>query len=156
VPARLPARVRLAGRLAPPRLRRARARDVRHRAREPARARGRHVTGRLAQREILLAGVALLAVVVAFAITRGGRSETKAGTPTPAGSWYTALAGPRGSADLGKKTACGQKLRANTIGIGDPVLPCGAKIFVARGDKHVLTQVIDRGPHVPGRRFDLT
>jgi rare lipoprotein A (peptidoglycan hydrolase) len=36
------------------------------------------------------------------------------------------------------------------------VLPCGAKIFVARGDTHVLTQVIDRGPHVPGRRFDLT
>lgn len=113
------------------------------------------MTKRLAQREILLAGVALLAVVVAVAV-RGGRSESTTPAPRPAGSWYTALAGPRGTASLGKKTACGQKLTADTVGVGDPVLPCGAKIFVARGDKHVLTQVIDRGPHVPGRRFDLT
>jgi rare lipoprotein A (peptidoglycan hydrolase) len=113
------------------------------------------VTPRLAQREIALAGIALLAAVVAVAL-KTGHSETTTKAPKPAGSWYTALAGPRGSASLGKKTACDQKLTADTVGVGDPVLPCGAKIFVSYGDRRVLTQVVDRGPRVPGRRFDLT
>jgi rare lipoprotein A len=36
------------------------------------------------------------------------------------------------------------------------VLPCGAKIYLAFDRRHVLAQVIDRGPFVPGRAFDLT
>jgi len=36
------------------------------------------------------------------------------------------------------------------------VLPCGARIYITFRGKHVLTQVIDRGPVVPGRQFDLT
>jgi rare lipoprotein A len=113
------------------------------------------VTPRLAQREIALAGIALLAAVISLALT-GGRSESSSKLPKPAGTWYTALAGPRGPASFGKRTACGQTLTAETLGVAHPVLPCGAKIYVAFGDRHVLTQVIDRGPYVPGRQFDLT
>ena len=113
------------------------------------------MTPRLAQREIALAGVALLAAVISLALTSGG-SESGTKLPQPAGSWYTALAGPRGPASFGKQTACGETLAADTVGVAHPVLPCGAKIYVAYGDRHVLTQVIDRGPNVPGRQFDLT
>jgi rare lipoprotein A (peptidoglycan hydrolase) len=47
-------------------------------------------------------------------------------------------------------------LQADTNGVSHPVLPCGAKIFVQFDGRSVLTQVIDRGPYVPGRTFDLT
>lgn len=113
------------------------------------------MTPRLAQREIALAGVALLAAVISLALT-SGRSDDSSKLPRPAGTWYTALAGPRGPASFGKRTACGETLAADTVGVAHPVLPCGAKIYVAFGDRQVLTQVIDRGPYVPGRQFDLT
>ena len=47
-------------------------------------------------------------------------------------------------------------IHADTEGVAHPVLPCGARIYVSYHGKHVLTQVIDRGPYVPGRQFDLT
>jgi hypothetical protein len=111
------------------------------------------------QRVVGLAAVALLAAVVALAVSARGDSK-RATTlaqrvPAPGGGWYHATAGvarPR----LGAHTACGHVLRPTTKGIADPVLPCGAKIFIGFGKTEVLTQVIDRGPSVPGRRFDLT
>jgi rare lipoprotein A len=36
------------------------------------------------------------------------------------------------------------------------VLPCGARIYITYRGKHVLTQVIDRGPYAAGRQFELT
>jgi len=48
-------------------------------------------------------------------------------------------------------------LRPDTEGITDSVLPCGIKVYVAYKDSpQILTQVIDRRPVVPGRKFDLT
>jgi hypothetical protein len=113
------------------------------------------VTPRLAQREIALAGVALLAAVVSLALVTG-RSGSNDALPRPVGAWETVLAGVRVPGGYGKPTACGQILRAETNGVSHAVLPCGAKIFLRYGGKTVLTQVIDRGPYVPGRVFDLT
>ena len=31
-----------------------------------------------------------------------------------------------------------------------------SQIYIGYRGKHVLTRVIDRGPYVPGREFDLT
>jgi rare lipoprotein A len=96
----------------------------------------------------------LLAAVVSLAVTsgrRGGDSDL----PEPVGS-YTARAGVSGFGALGKRTACGTVMRADTIGVAHPVLPCGARIYVGYDGKHVLTQVIDRGPYATGRQFDLT
>jgi len=64
-------------------------------------------------------------------------------------SWY-------GPGLWGHKTACGETLRRGTIGVAHKKLPCGTKVkFVYHG--HVLvTQVIDRGPYVKGRSWDLT
>jgi rare lipoprotein A len=113
------------------------------------------VSGRLAQREVALAAVALVAAAVALALV-AGRSDSHAALPKPVGSWYPALAGVRAPGGLGATTACGQVLRPETNGISHPVLPCGAKVFVSYGGHTILTQVIDRGPYVPGRVIDLT
>ena len=105
-------------------------------------------------REIALAGVALLAAVVSLALTSRGRDDDST-LPEPVGS-YTALAGSSGPGAFGKKTACGGVLGPETVGLAHPVLPCGVRIYVTYGRKHVLAPVIDRGPYVPGRTFDLT
>jgi rare lipoprotein A (peptidoglycan hydrolase) len=64
-------------------------------------------------------------------------------------SWY-------GPGLYGNKTACGMVLRPSTLGVANKTLPCGTAVkFVYQG--HILiTQVIDRGPYVKGRAWDLT
>jgi rare lipoprotein A len=108
----------------------------------------------LAQHEIALAGLALLAAVLALAITeqtrRGGGTS-----PVPEGS-YTALAGSSGPAAFGRRTACGGVIHPDTAGVAHPTLPCGARIFISYRGVRVLTQVVDRGPYRSGRQFDLT
>lgn len=64
-------------------------------------------------------------------------------------SWY-------GPGLYGNKTACGQTLRATTIGVAHRNLACGTMVkFVYQGHA-VLAPVIDRGPYVKGRAWDLT
>jgi rare lipoprotein A len=108
----------------------------------------------LVQRVIALAAVALLAGVVALAATSGSRKHERT-LPEPSGS-YTARAGSSGPSAVGRHTACGGTLRAETEGVVHPILPCGARVYVTFGGKTVLTQVVDRGPYEPGREFDLT
>ena len=107
-----------------------------------------------AQRQAALAGIALLAAVVSLAVTSPGRRHSPS-LPPPIGS-YTALAGTSGVVAYGKRTSCGQIIGPKTEGVAHPVLPCGVRIFISFGGRHVLTQVIDTGPYVPGREFDLT
>ena len=56
----------------------------------------------------------------------------------------------------GHASGCGTLLSADTLGVSHPVLPCGARIFVRYGRKTVLTEVVDRGPIVSGRQFEVT
>jgi hypothetical protein len=112
------------------------------------------------QRQVALAGIALLAAVVALVLTARDKSEAVTGIPQPVavagGSWYSALAGaerPR----YGRRTRCGYVLKPGTVGVIDSVLPCGILVYVAYKDSpHILTRVIDRRPVLPGRKFDLT
>ena len=108
----------------------------------------------LAVREIALAGLALLAAVASLAITEQTREGTGT-SPQPEGS-YLALAGSSGPAAFGRRTACGGVIHPDTEGVSHPTLPCGARIFLSYDGTRVLTQVVDRGPYVPGRQFDLT
>jgi hypothetical protein len=113
----------------------------------------------LAQREVALAGVALLAAVVALAVTspRGSNAGGHLNpVSAPGGGWYTALAGAR-PVHYGTRTDCGVMLRPSTRGVVDSVLPCNIKLFVSLGSSdRILTQVVARRPVVPGRRFDVT
>jgi len=108
----------------------------------------------LAQREFALAAVALLAAVVALAVVSKTRS-TSTNLPAAYGS-YPARAGAADASAIGKRTACGTVIRARTKGVAHPVLPCGARIYITFNGKHVLTQVIDRGPSRGDREFELT
>jgi hypothetical protein len=113
----------------------------------------------LAQREIALAGVALLAAIVSLALTSHGSDSKTRGLLQPVtlnGSWRVSLAGAE-PVRYGRRTNCSILLRPNTIGITDSVLPCGVKLYVAYEDSpEILTQVIARKPVPPGRKFELT
>ena len=109
---------------------------------------------RLAEREIALAGLALLAATISLAVTAQTRGESGT-TPQKVGS-FVALAGSAGPAAFGRSTACGGVLSADTEGVAHPTLPCGARVFITFHGKTILTQVVDRGPYQPGRQFDLT
>jgi rare lipoprotein A (peptidoglycan hydrolase) len=105
-------------------------------------------------RAAVLAGVALLGIAIALAVSH--RSGTKNELPAPAGQWYSALAAPYTPSKTRHKGACGVVIGPRTAGVAHPVLPCGTKIYIEFDGKEVLTQVIDRGHTAPGRTFDVT
>ena len=106
-----------------------------------------------------LAGLALVAAVIALAVARHDTSSTgglPASAAAPNGGWYRALAAPAPAPARRHRTACGHELTAKTLGVAHPVLPCNAKIYIAYGDKRVLTAVIDRTTDIAGPDFHLT
>ena len=110
----------------------------------------------VAQRVITLAAVGLLAIVVGLAIAAGRGGSGKRGLPARVGAWYYARAAPM-SRDLeGTTTACGVRLSVKSLGIADPVLPCGTKLYIGYGDQDILTQVIAIGPAPGDARFGVT
>lgn len=72
------------------------------------------------------------------------------------GAWRYGGASWYGPGLWGNKTACGQTLRPNTLGVAHKKLPCGTTVKFVYHGKSVVTQVIDRGPYVDGRAWDLT
>lgn len=81
-------------------------------------------------------------------------SSDRAGTVTvfrPAGASYY------GPGLYGNGVACGGTLQPSTVGVAHKTLPCGTKLTIRYGDETVRNvEVIDRGPYVAGREFDLT
>jgi rare lipoprotein A (peptidoglycan hydrolase) len=68
-------------------------------------------------------------------------------------SWY-------GPGFWGHKGACGMfgadGLQADDVGVAHRTLPCGTKITMRYNGVTVVTRVVDRGPYVAGRTFDMT
>jgi rare lipoprotein A (peptidoglycan hydrolase) len=120
------------------------------------------VTSPLVQRAIWLAAVCFIAVLAAVALTRrdeGTSAKNLPGAvPVPGtkNGYYTGRAAPYSPSAAHPRTACGQPFTATTEGVAHPVLPCGVRIYIRFHGSEVLTQVIDRGPNVPGRAFDIT
>jgi rare lipoprotein A (peptidoglycan hydrolase) len=83
-------------------------------------------------------------------------ASTSAGADFAFSTWRSGGASWYGPGLYGNSTACGQTLRPSTLGVAHKTLPCGTVVkFRHRG--HVLvTQVIDRGPYIAGRSWDLT
>ena len=111
------------------------------------------------QRLLSLAAVALLAGLVAVAVVER-RNTPAVVTPTGAvaagGGWYEALAAPRPPAKDAERTSCGLILTVRSLGVTQPVLPCGAKILLRYEGETVLTEVIDNELTASGRQFELT
>ena len=68
-------------------------------------------------------------------------------------SWY-------GPGFYGNGGACGMLgpggLQKDTVGVAHKTLPCGTKVTFRYNGVTVTTQVIDRGPYVAGRTWDMT
>jgi rare lipoprotein A len=56
----------------------------------------------------------------------------------------------------GGQTACGASLTSSMQGVANKTLPCGTLVTLRYGGHTVRVPVIDRGPYVEGREFDLT
>ena len=115
----------------------------------------------LVQRALLLAAVALLAGVVAVSVAdrvrdSGADRDLPEAVAPPGGGWYEAVAGRERARFYGRPTSCGHVIERSTMGFAHPVLPCGAKLYLGRGDKEVLTQVVARGSTPRGVQFGLT
>ncbi|HEY1457959.1 MAG TPA: septal ring lytic transglycosylase RlpA family protein [Solirubrobacteraceae bacterium] len=56
----------------------------------------------------------------------------------------------------GGSLACGGILTSFTMGVANKTLPCGTLVTLRYDGRTVRVPVIDRGPYVAGREFDLT
>ena len=56
----------------------------------------------------------------------------------------------------GNKLACGGTLRPGTVGVAHKSLPCGTRVTLRNRGRTLTVRVIDRGPYVAGRFYDLT
>lgn len=64
-------------------------------------------------------------------------------------SWY-------GPGLYGNALGCGGTLSAGTVGVAHKTLPCGTKVTFRYRGRSVTAPVVDRGPYVGGREWDLT
>lgn len=64
-------------------------------------------------------------------------------------SWY-------GPGLYGNALGCGGRLSPGTVGVAHKTLPCGTTVVLRKGSRVVRAKVIDRGPYVGAREFDLT
>ena len=66
-------------------------------------------------------------------------------------SWY-------GPGFYGKRTACGYAMTQTLIGVAHRTLPCGTRVTFRNpaNGRVITTRVVDRGPYVTGRDWDLT
>lgn len=72
----------------------------------------------------------------------------------PAEGWHTSVASVY--YDYGGPLACGGRLARNQLGVAHKSAPCGALITFRYGGRVVRVPVIDRGPYIAGREWDLT
>lgn len=64
-------------------------------------------------------------------------------------SWY-------GPGLYGNHLGCGGRLSPGTIGVAHKTLPCGTRLTLRVRGRSLRVSVIDRGPYVGAREFDLT
>ena len=67
-----------------------------------------------------------------------------------------AVASYYGPGLYGHGVACGGTLWPGTLGVANKTLPCGTMVKLRYHGRSVTVPVIDRGPYVAGRDYDLT
>lgn len=76
--------------------------------------------------------------------------------PASNSAWSSAQASWYGPGFYGHGTACGQKYSSTLMGVAHLTLPCGTLVTFEYGGRTVTVPVIDRGPYVKGRLWDLS
>jgi rare lipoprotein A len=64
-------------------------------------------------------------------------------------SWY-------GPGLYGNPLGCGGTLYPGRLGVAHKTLPCGTPVTLRHRGRRIRVRVIDRGPYVGGREYDLT
>jgi rare lipoprotein A len=88
-------------------------------------------------------------------VVRSGASRLRRGVGrlnayrTAHASWY-------GPGLYGNRLGCGGTLTTSKLGVAHKTLPCGSRVTLRHGGRAVRVRVIDRGPYVSGREYDLT
>jgi hypothetical protein len=82
---------------------------------------------------------------------RGSASPTRRVT-----AYRHASASYYGPGLYGNGMACGGTLLPGTLGVAHKTLPCGTMVTLRYRGRTVTVPVVDRGPYVAGRDFDLT
>jgi rare lipoprotein A (peptidoglycan hydrolase) len=133
---------------------------------------------RHARKANLVAALSLALVALALIVAPGVQAATGGAastSPTPAESAESTTATAFNEAELtftpfrsagaswyggtsmwGRSTACGQTLRPSTIGVAHKRLPCGTPVKFVWHGRSIVAPVIDRGPYIKGRAWDLT
>ena len=75
-------------------------------------------------------------------------------TQLPPGVWNVSIASVFTA--YGHGVACGGILRPPELGVANKTLPCGTEVTFRYGNRAIRVPVIDRGPYIPGREWDLT
>jgi rare lipoprotein A len=83
--------------------------------------------------------------------SRGSASKARRLT-----SYRQAGASYYGPGLYGNGVACGGTLMPGTLGVANKTLPCGTMVKLRYHGHSVTVPVIDRGPYVAGRDYDLT
>jgi peptidoglycan lytic transglycosylase len=100
-------------------------------------------------------------VRVRFPATQGGVTSTPVVGPLVRGVgrldvFRRSVASVYGPGLYGTALACGGHLSSSTLGVASKTVPCGAKVSFRHGNRTVRVPVVDRGPYVGGRDWDLT
>ena len=62
----------------------------------------------------------------------------------------------RGGSAWPNGTACGVMYTRTLVGVANRTLPCGTLVAFSYGGRTVIAPVVDRGPYVTGRNWDLS
>ena len=80
-------------------------------------------------------------------IFRGDSTNTQTRSLEPLRVYNPAIATWYGPGLYGNRTACGQTLGTETVGVAHRTLPCGTEVGILYRGRTVMLEVIDRGPY---------
>jgi hypothetical protein len=75
-------------------------------------------------------------------------------TQLPPGVWNVSIASV--FTDYNQPIACGGVLHVPQLGVANKTLPCGTQVLFLYNGRAVKVPVLDRGPYIAGREWDLT
>jgi rare lipoprotein A len=84
------------------------------------------------------------------------RNRAAISVPRRLTAYHSAGASYYGPGLYGDGVACGGTLMPGTLGVANKTLPCGTEVKLRYHGRAITVPVIDRGPYVAGRDYDLT
>ncbi|ADB51708.1 septal ring lytic transglycosylase RlpA family protein [Conexibacter woesei] len=108
---------------------------------------------------LVLSGLAAVAFATGLSLARGEPAEAdrtfvQGDQTLREAGWQHDLASRFD--DYGQELACGGTLAPDQLGVASRTLPCGTIVTFTYRGRTVQVPVIDRGPWIDGREWDLT